>query len=367
MDTTVRLDDEGRELRRDDAAGLLAGLALRDVLDTGSWDALVTAIRAAPQRGVELTTTDGRVLDATVARANGEAEVVLRDVSQYASAAEHLAGMTVELGRVTRDLRALDDATATLAATLDVDGLCEATSRVIVGYLSADAATVDVHGHTTTWPAAAPDGPCEELELATARGALGTIRWWRATPVSSTERRVVELIVSRAAISLDHALLLRAAEQRAEHDALTGLLNRAGAQTVLAGFSRPFAISLIDLDEFKRINDEHGHAEGDRVLREVAGILGAGRTGDVKARWGGEEFLVALKGSDLDRTEFWVRRRLAAVRREVDVGGRPVTFSAGVSLVTGPGLDEALAAADEALYEAKGAGRNQVRVAPGLT
>ncbi|MGH3442162.1 MAG: GGDEF domain-containing protein [Nitriliruptorales bacterium] len=368
MDTTVSLDDGGRELRRDDAAGLLGGLALDDVLDTASWDALLTAIRAAPQRSVELTTADGRVLDATVARCDDGALVVLRDVSQYASAAAPLAAMTLELGRVNRDLHALDDATATLAATLDVDALCEATCRVVVGYLSAAAAAIDVHGRMTAWPAAAPDGlQTEEIELTTARGALGTLRWWRASPVSSSERRLVELIASRAAISLDHALLLRAAEERAEHDALTGLLNRAGAQTVLAGFSRPFAIALVDLDEFKRVNDEHGHAEGDRVLRAVAGILGAGRTGDVKARWGGEEFLVALKGSDVDRTEFWVSRRLAAVRREVEVGGRPVTFSAGVSLVSGPGLEEALAAADAALYEAKAAGRNQVRVAqPGF-
>lgn len=314
-------------------------------------------------RGVELTTDDGRILDATVVREPDGVRVVLRDVTHYASAAEHLAGMTVELGRLNRDLRALDDATSRLAATLDLVSLCEAACRVLATYLSADAAAIEVHGRRTHWPAAPPEEAASEtVDLLTARGPVGAIRWWRATPATASERRVIELIASRAAISLDHALLLRAAEERAEHDPLTGLLNRAGAETMLAGFTRPFAIALIDLDEFKRVNDEHGHAEGDRVLREVADILGRGRAGDVKARWGGEEFLVALKGAAVDEVESWVARRLATVRHEVEVGGRPVTFSAGVSLVGGPGLDEALAAADAALYEAKAAGRNQVRV-----
>lgn len=367
VDARVLLDGRGRERGRAGTSSLLPDAPLSEVLDTHSWEQLLDAIERAPVTALELLTRDGRVLDATIEPTdNGSGvAVVLRDVSRYAEAAVRLGGMAVELGRRNRDLRALHEATTELGATLDPEELCTATCRMVISYLEADAAQLEVPGRVTSWPADPPDRPADgERELATARGNLGTLQWWGGRALKPSEERTVGMLVERAAIGLDHALLLDAALQRADRDPLTGLLNRSGATRVLAGFRRPHAVMLIDLDHFKAINDRHGHAEGDRVLREVASILGRGRTNDVKARWGGEEFLVALEGAGVGDAVRWLEQRRQEVRRDIQVVGRPVTFSAGVALVRNTGLEPAIEAADGALYEAKDGGRDRVVVAP---
>lgn len=356
------LSADGREVRRTSADGLLGDRPLAAVLDTTSWQTLRAAIADAPCWGVELFTHDGRILDATVVGVHDGTAVVLRDVSRYAEAAEQLAAMTVELGRRTRDLVTLYEATTELGSTLDVGELSQATCRIVAGYLDAHAVQLEIHGERSSWPDGTPPAaPSEALELRTARGPLGTVRWWRPHPLTAAEERTVRLLVARSAIGLDHALLLAAAERRAERDPLTGLLNRSGAYRVLAGFTRPHAVALVDLDHFKRINDLHGHAVGDQVLCSVARILSRGRAVDVKARWGGEEFLVALERAGVDETVRWLRERLREVRTTVRAAGEAVSFSAGVALVGRQGLDAALAQADAILYEVKRSGRNAVR------
>ena len=364
-DPTVVFDREGAERARHHAGDLLTAASLRDQLENASWEALLTSLAAAPTRGVELFTHDGRVLDATIDVVEGGYAVVLRDVTRYADAAERLGGMAMELTRSNRDLRTLYEATARLGGTLDVAELGTRTSRIVTEYLDADAVALELYGETFGWPvdetpARPPDGA---MTMRTARGELGTVRWWRGPALSPGEQDMVQLLISRAAIGLDHALLLSDAEDRAHRDALTGLLNRAGAHRALAGFGKGYGIALIDLDHFKRINDVHGHAVGDQVLETVAGILQHGRASDVRARWGGEEFLVALDRADVAQTREWADARLEEVRREVRLDGAPVTFSAGVAAVRDGRLEEALTRADQALYAAKRAGRNRVEVA----
>jgi diguanylate cyclase (GGDEF)-like protein/PAS domain S-box-containing protein len=132
---------------------------------------------------------------------------------------------------------------------------------------------------------------------------------------------------------------------------------------------RPVALLLFDLDHFKRINDTHGHATGDLVLRQVAAacreVL---RSGDLVARLGGEEFAVLLTGADAAEAEVVAERLRAAIASlEISVRGRriPVTASIGIAL-SGPGLEDleaCLAAADRALYRAKNGGRDRVCIA----
>lgn len=137
-----------------------------------------------------------------------------------------------------------------------------------------------------------------------------------------------------------------------------GRANRDGAA---------LSVLLLDVDHFKRVNDEHGHDGGDAVLKQVASLIrGAVRTEDIACRYGGEEFLVILPGCDLEQGEEWaerLRERLASTRLKVD-GDRhiPVTASIGIASFprhadTGAGL---ISAADAALYAAKAAGRNRV-------
>jgi diguanylate cyclase (GGDEF)-like protein len=366
-DPVVILTADGRELVSDRDLALLGG-PLQEILDTGSLEALQDAVTQAPARNVELMTYDGRVLDATVASGPEGAVVVLRDVSTYARAAEQLGSMAVSLARRNRDLRTLYEAAASLDATSDLAEIAHLTGELVGGYLDAERVEVEVLGETSVWPEgpdrrAADTAPRGLFSLRTARGGLGELRWWRQSALLSNEAETLPLLLSRATIGLDHALLLSSAEERAARDPLTGLYNRAGAQLALGRLVRPYAVALLDLDRFKAVNDMYGHAEGDRVLREVASVLADGRERDVKARWGGEEFLVALEHASVDRLAAWVEERLDEVRRSVRIGGEPVTFSAGVAEVGDAGLDQALVEADVALYRAKERGRDRVEVA----
>ena len=164
----------------------------------------------------------------------------------------------------------------------------------------------------------------------------------------------------------------------ANEDPLTRLPNRGrtaqlATEALAAAWtqSRPLTVALIDFDHFKTINDQCGHAAGDHVLKEFAQLSrGALRTGDIFGRWGGEEFLLVLPDAALDSALASVERlRLLALGIQIPcpdgrTEGLRVTFSAGLSS-TADGLrtlDEIVARADIALYEAKDAGRDGVRI-----
>ncbi len=154
-------------------------------------------------------------------------------------------------------------------------------------------------------------------------------------------------------------------------DELTGLTNRRAAmermRQELALRARPLprmSLALLDLDHFKRINDGHGHAAGDQVLRRFSEVLGATvREGDLPARWGGEEFLLVMPATPGDEAMRALERLRQALRaREwADVApGLQVSFSAGVAECEGAAdLEAAIERADKALYAAKHAGRDR--------
>jgi diguanylate cyclase (GGDEF)-like protein len=152
-------------------------------------------------------------------------------------------------------------------------------------------------------------------------------------------------------------------------DALTGLPNRrhffdaASLEFYRAQrYGRPLAAIMFDIDHFKRINDGNGHAAGDEVLRAVASAFRSGLRGiDIVARYGGDEFVALLPESET-RAALMCAERLRALVRDVRIGSTGVTLSIGVADTTGCGdLGALLARADEALYEAKRAGRDCAR------
>ncbi|MGZ5250678.1 MAG: diguanylate cyclase [Caldimonas sp.] len=172
-----------------------------------------------------------------------------------------------------------------------------------------------------------------------------------------------------------NARLLARLHQRAMTDHLTGSLSRHaladGASTLIAHARQAdggLAVIMVDFDHFKQINDRHGHAGGDSVLRHAVQVLQAQLRGEaLLARYGGEEFVVLAPVPDLP-----VARRVAERMRQAleetawsDVvpGLIKVTASLGVTLLArDESLEHALARADEALYRAKNGGRNQVQV-----
>jgi len=158
-------------------------------------------------------------------------------------------------------------------------------------------------------------------------------------------------------------------ELLATHDPLTTVLNaRAFASQVAQElgrnrrYGRPLALIYLDLDDFKRVNDAHGHATGDAVLRLVADAMrGAVRQADFVGRLGGDEFGVLMPETD-GSVAHSVANRLAGGIRTVFRGTPSVTASIGVVAVTGTeaGSDELLRKADQAMYEAKRAGKDRV-------
>lgn len=184
-------------------------------------------------------------------------------------------------------------------------------------------------------------------------------------------------LANLTALRVDEALASIQLRRTAEHDALTGTMNRRSLDRVLAREfvharleSLPLTLLFIDIDWFKRVNDEHGHACGDQWLRSIATILRAElRPNDTLGRYGGEEFLVVLPGHDAAASRIIAERlRVAVERSRMDWHGQSMDLTISIGLAArrnGDGtVGEVLERADKALYAAKREGRNRVCVAP---
>jgi two-component system cell cycle response regulator len=215
-----------------------------------------------------------------------------------------------------------------------------------------------------------------ELALQASRSNFGTLFLFGRHFDEDASVTAVSL-VSQSVMALENARLHRIVKDQAHVDGLTGLANRRHAEEVLAAeisralrFGGSLAVVMTDLDHFKSVNDEHGHPVGDTVLRRFARLLEASiRDVDLAARWGGEEFLLILPGTDgagAARLAERIRTRLAETTLLTPEGVPIVaTASFGVAATAEePGsAEELVAEADAALYAAKRAGRNRVESA----
>lgn len=160
-------------------------------------------------------------------------------------------------------------------------------------------------------------------------------------------------------------------KQSAQCDPLTGLLNRRGFETVSdfalqqAMHSHPCAVVLIDLDDFKQVNDTQGHDAGDLLLKEVSTLLHAQmRSADIISRWGGEEFVLLLQ-TDLEGARQLSEKIRAAIEAyQFSSGSRTASIGVAAHEQQEP-LEETIKRADLAMYQAKKNGKNRVEVLAG--
>jgi diguanylate cyclase (GGDEF)-like protein len=163
-------------------------------------------------------------------------------------------------------------------------------------------------------------------------------------------------------------------ELEARYDPLSGLLNRRGTEEALQQFTERhfatrFLIALLDIDNFKRINDRFGHAIGDQVIHEFSNCLANSTTAPAKiGRWGGEEFLIVYDIHDESEMDIIGKTLVEEIRRlnwDHIHKGLKVTASVGLSMWTkGDSLDNAVRIADDMLYDVKHHGRDNWRCWP---
>jgi diguanylate cyclase (GGDEF)-like protein len=286
--------------------------------------------------------------------------------------AEQLEARLAELEAERRRVRdALAHFGEALAATHDAKQLLRVVAATAAEATSARGSRiVSADGSVVTSGDADGDGDRLILPLTAAGEQFGTLELV-GDSFSKEQRMNAASLAAHAVVALENARLHGMVERQALVDGLTGLANRRAAADALHAeaaraerLDTPLSVVLADIDGFKEVNDVHGHAVGDEVLRAFADVLRETlRESDVAGRWGGEEFLLLLPGADEEgaaQLADRVRVGLAA-RSTPSVPGLRVTASFGVAEYAGESNTEQLvAAADSALYRAKRSGRNRV-------
>jgi diguanylate cyclase (GGDEF)-like protein len=262
---------------------------------------------------------------------------------------------------------------------------------VVLASLHVACLVVGLHALLRAHPRLAGLGP---LLMAVGLVMLALVQSWRAATVLFEGADAVRFLVGGLVVPvllvstmlaltcITVAFILLATDRvrrdlhsMASRDPLSGLLNRRGfhelADPLLALSGRrdaPVALAVIDLDDFRRLNDEGGHSLGDHAIARVgARLLAESRAEDVVARFGGEEFVVLMPLTDAEGARrFAERLRLAVAAELAGIESAPSGLTASIGLVAARGPAEFPALyrrADEALYQAKAEGKNRVVVA----
>jgi diguanylate cyclase (GGDEF)-like protein len=193
----------------------------------------------------------------------------------------------------------------------------------------------------------------------------------RGRPFTDDDREVLRSLGAEAALALENIELHFQVSRQAVTDELTGLANHGRFQELLSAeieqvrrYHHPIGLIMVDIDDFKAVNDTYGHQQGDAVLRHVANVLRENsRDADSPARYGGEELSLILPHTDLEGAFAIAERIRAAVEglrvARTDGGGvLRITASVGVTASTVGDKNRLIADADGALYEAKRRGKN---------
>ena len=337
-----------------------------------------------------------------------------------ADTTERLGLQTLQLEQQLRGQRELLLITESILTTLDARGVLESITDRIGGLLACDNIAIEVIDPTTglltsltargldaayhlepwapgetgvaTWvmehnepvhipeersdprvnhhrdQAGGEDGSLIVVPLRGRGGAIGVLTIERlgiANTFSAEEFELVQLFAAQVSIALQNAEVFQAVEIRARTDDLTGLFNHGTFQEWLEQSVReggPFSLIMLDLDDFRDVNNELGHQAGDALLRQIAGeLVRAGRESDLVFRYGGDEFTFLLPQTEAVGALHVAERARLAVKS----GGGGVSASIGVATFPSDGTTatDILLAADRACFVAKGGGRDRIATA----
>jgi diguanylate cyclase (GGDEF)-like protein len=346
---------------------------------------------------------------------SGRVPVVGRDeMAGLANEFNHMSDRLEEqIEQLRRQRTELDHSVARLgeavASGLDQDALLGIVAEAALGGCGAEYAAVELEGGTLIERPEGVTGPARiAARAAQARAyrdesqvvgrreaghALAAPLYRHGQPVGTLavgrshlefdehEREVFVLLLDRASTSIENITAHERVSEQAVSDELTGLPNRRAFRETIEReaarserFGHQLSLIILDVDDFKRVNDTYGHLQGDEVLRAIGRILGSEpRAIDEPARYGGEEFVVALPetGSEgaVELAER-IRVRLESEQIASVDGSEPLRVTASFGTATMPDAAESVRAlfesADEALYEAKRQGKNRVVTAPSV-
>jgi diguanylate cyclase (GGDEF)-like protein len=348
--------------------------------------ALVFVAAVAYVEGRSIVRTIRRLVDAAHAIARGDLKqrVPVQGRDEFALLGRTFNQMAFQLQTRLDELEAergrLRDVTSrfgeALGATHDADQLMR---LVVEGAIEATSAAggvlVGTSGSLVT--AGYPDKGSQRLEVPLQAGSIsfGSLLLF-GDEFSDEDRMTAVSLASHAVVALENARLHRIVERQALIDGLTGLANRRQCEETLDDelarierFGGPLAVVVADLDWFKDVNDRHGHPAGDAVLRQFAVLLQETvRDVDLAGRWGGEEFVLVLPGTDLTGGAQLAERIRVGLAGQIilAVNGTPIQVTASFGVAATPPAttaSELFAAADAALYQAKRAGKNRVETA----
>jgi diguanylate cyclase (GGDEF)-like protein len=258
-----------------------------------------------------------------------------------------------------------------LQTALEPAGLLSIVSAEIAGHVDHEGLSLLHPAH----PAQVGDGGFWTSDWPLWRGQerVGTLRVHSCTALDEAELRTLGLVADLLAQPMANALLCEDLRRHAREDSLTGLYNRAALERMLPRETalaqrerRAISVLMLDLDHFKQVNDRHGHAAGDALLRLFSAVMREClRESDLAFRYGGEEFVLLLPDSDADGACRAAERISALLKQRAATRlGLEATVSVGVASAgedCGFCPQRLLRAADRALYLAKDLGRDQVR------
>lgn len=264
---------------------------------------------------------------------------------------------------------------SSLQTTLDLDGLMALFFDGIQPLVPVNSLRFQQEGQQIGIVLGRECSHSANYSLLTDNAYLGELSFTRNKRFSEGELARLEALIGVLLCPLRNALQYLSALQTALRDPLTGVGNRRALEQLMDREialahrqQEPLSLLMVDVDHFKRINDRFGHSAGDCVIRDVARMLTAAcRQTDMIFRFGGEEFAVVLNRADSQSASVIAERVRTMVAEATTAVGEQVidcTVSVGIAtLMTGESLKGLLDRADHALYEAKNAGRNCVRVA----